>query len=82
MTVASELASDGTPQAGRRPGDHYHFGFCGLVHRSGPKGMRRPRSTAIDSGTIAATGDGSTAPSGILDGSANAQVGEQRLKLL
>lgn len=43
--------------------------------------MRRPRSTAIDSGTIAATGDGSTAPSENLDGIGMEQVGEQRSKL-
>ena len=38
--------------------------------------MRRPRNAAIDSGTIAATGDGSTAPSEGLDGSDMGQVGE------
>jgi hypothetical protein len=43
--------------------------------------MRRPRSTAIDSGTIAATGDGSTAPSENLDGSGMVQVGEPERKL-
>lgn len=36
---------------------------------------RRPRGTAIDSGTIAATGDGSTAPSDDLDGTLAGQVG-------
>jgi len=39
--------------------------------------MRRPRNAAIDSGTIAATGDGSTAPSEGLDGSEMGQVGER-----
>lgn len=38
--------------------------------------MRRPRNAAIDSGTIAVTGDGSTAPSEGLDGSEMGQVGE------
>ncbi len=36
----------------------------------------RPRSMAIDSGTIARSGDGSTAPSGSLDGVHMRQVGE------
>jgi len=39
--------------------------------------MRRPRNAAIDSGTIAVTGDGSTAPSEGLDGSEMGQVGER-----
>ena len=40
--------------------------------------FRRPRSMAIDSGTIARSGDGSTAPSEALDGRPKGQVGEQR----
>jgi hypothetical protein len=37
--------------------------------------MRRPRRMAIDSGTIAKSGDGSTAPSEGLDGKVIEQVG-------
>jgi len=37
----------------------------------------RPRSMAIDSGTIVRSGDGSTAPSEGLDGGSIGQVGEQ-----
>ncbi len=43
--------------------------------------MRRPRNAAIDSGTIAVTGDGSTAPSEVLDGRDTRQVGERQREL-
>ena len=51
-------------EARRRSAENYNF--------------RRPRSMAIDSGTIARSGDGSTAPSEALDGGPHRQVGEQR----
>jgi hypothetical protein len=38
---------------------------------------RRPRRMATDSGTVATSGDGSTAPSERLDGTDWGQVGEQ-----
>jgi len=53
-----------------------------LAGQSGEeKRMRRPRNTAIDSGTIAAAGDGSTAPSESLDGRGTRQVGERQREL-
>jgi hypothetical protein len=65
----------------RSPKRHGPYGRKGICPDSfsGPRGRpkRRPRNMAIDSGTIARSGDGSTAPSGTLDGSRPRQVGEQ-----
>src|SRR5205809_2228978 len=54
---------DGSPGSRKSPGGRMNLK------------KRRPRRMAIDSGTIAKSGDGSTAPSGALDGTDLEQVG-------